>query len=366
MKKIDIGALDLRNPEDPEEFLDASFEMTDDYVMTTEVDLITLPDADGERIRVLTNGNIMLLVSPQGTGKTAVAEAIAAAALNGQADAFGFKVNLSSSERVLLIDTERTKNDMSRGWKRIVKRGSLWKMKEKYFTGNKITRLKMVSYKFLEDIKDCIPHLKVHAKEGFRLIIIDVVTDFLGSINDELAARAFVKDLMKIAEESDCGIVCTIHPNPKDKDYKARGHIGSELQNKAESVFACFRADDNTRVITTDFSQGKNRNGGDKLNTAFMWDKDKGMHVSVFLSEEIKKKVNKEYLEFDVIIETLYNTKNSYSESELLNAFKQELNREELDFEYIENYIKERNSLEKNGFDSLWYKKEVGQTEVPF
>lgn len=357
LKDINIGALDLRNPTDPEEFKDESFEMTRAYVPTTEIDLIQL---NGKR--VLTNGNLMLIIARPGTGKTSVVEAMIANGVNESSDAFGFAVR---SKNILLIDTERVKNDLYRGFQRIVKRGKVVTLKNG-FTGDRITGVTIRSYKFLESKEEFLKHLEVHAAEGYTLIIIDQIADFLRSINNEEEANAVTIRCMKIAEKYDCGIIMTIHPNPKDKEFKARGHIGTALQNKAETVFAAFRGDDETTILTTDFDHGKVRNGP-RVGTSYMWDDAKGMHISAFLTEdEIRRKASKDFMSSDGIIEDLFAAKMFYSEKDLLAAFRKKMELPDLEWSFIQDYIDERGTIYKSDMDDNYYLKDVMDLDAPF
>jgi len=77
--------------------------------------------------------------------------------------------------------------------------------------------------------------------------------------------------LVGFANQYNFGILVTLHTNPREK--KPRGHLGSELWRKCDSVFLLTRADGNPdiRVLTTSFEFGKNRSDTDKLDTYFTW-----------------------------------------------------------------------------------------------
>jgi len=357
--KFNIDA--LRDGDEPDYFNDESFEMTTSYVPKTETDIVTL-----NGVSVLSNGNLMVIVSPAGSGKTNICEAIASSGINRFTDTFGFETFITGSDKILYIDTERTHNDIAKGYKRIQNRAKLHQREDNY-EGDRIRQLHVRSYKHLDSIDDYIKHLWHHAEQGYRLIIIDQIADFLNSINDEKEAKKLIKNIEKILAKYDCAILVTIHPNPHDKEYKARGHIGSMLQQKAESVFACFKADNDTRVVTTNFYHGKVRNAYDKVETAFMWDDDKKMFVSAELNENLKQKISKELLELDRIIELLYEEQESYDLDELTAMVRQKLNDISINSNYIVEYAKNRGTIYLNEFDNLYYrKKEDLFDDVPF
>jgi energy-coupling factor transporter ATP-binding protein EcfA2 len=349
MGEFNIGELDLRNPDEPEKFIDNSFEMTLSYVPKQEINIIKLNNEP-----VLTNGNIMLLVSHAGSGKSNICEAILAGALNEYADSFGFEVNIGDG-RCLFIDTERTQNDINRGYKRIINRAKGYENLD-FFEGDKMKRCTVRSYKLLDNVDEYLKHLWSHAKEGYNLIIVDVVTDFLDNINSLEESKKFVKQLEKILAIYDCAFLLTIHPNPKDSELKARGHIGTILQQKAESVFACIKADNNTRVLTTDFSQGKVRNAYDKVETAFMWDDDKKMFVGAEVTEKTKKKISKDYLEFDTIIEEIFETQKCIKGEDLAKIIANKTGNQKITIKHVEALAKERGTIYLNEFDGMYYR----------
>ena len=66
------------------------------------------------------------------------------------------------------------------------------------------------------------------------LVIIDGIRDLITSINDEGESCGIASDLLKWSEEYNIHIVTILHENPSND--KARGHLGTELSNKAETV----------------------------------------------------------------------------------------------------------------------------------
>ena len=71
--------------------------------------------------------------------------------------------------------------------------------------------------------------------ENLGYVIIDGVRDLVTSINDETESSMMATSLLKWSEEKDIHIIVVLHQNPSND--KARGHLGTELMNKAETVF---------------------------------------------------------------------------------------------------------------------------------
>lgn len=67
--------------------------------------------------------------------------------------------------------------------------------------------------------------------------IRDVVTDF----NDMAESMTMVNALMKLSTQREMSVWTVLHYNPSKDFQKMRGHLGTELGNKASDVFACTK-----------------------------------------------------------------------------------------------------------------------------
>ena len=71
------------------------------------------------------------------------------------------------------------------------------------------------------------------------LVVLDGVRDLLADINDGVRAQEIVEQLMRLAQETNCCLVCVLHQNKGAEDRNLRGWIGTELMNKAFEVYSC-------------------------------------------------------------------------------------------------------------------------------
>jgi hypothetical protein len=74
----------------------------------------------------------------------------------------------------------------------------------------------------------------IYNTENLGFVVIDGIKDLVTSINDEGEATMIASKLLKWTEEKGIHIVTVLHQNKSDNN--ARGHIGTELINKAETV----------------------------------------------------------------------------------------------------------------------------------
>ena len=76
----------------------------------------------------------------------------------------------------------------------------------------------------------------------YDLVVIDGIADLQRNTNDLEESDALVSELMAISTRAQTHILCVLHTNPGSD--KARGHLGSSLQRKCESVLFVHRVGD--------------------------------------------------------------------------------------------------------------------------
>jgi hypothetical protein len=76
----------------------------------------------------------------------------------------------------------------------------------------------------------------IYNTPGLGVIIIDGIRDLVFDINDSQEAVETTGNLMKWTEELNIHCLCVIHQNKGDNN--ARGHLGTELVNKGETIIS--------------------------------------------------------------------------------------------------------------------------------
>lgn len=236
--------------------------------------------------KILSIGNVCALVAPPGTGKSQVCEAAAASIVNPYVDTLGFKIQKVSSgdNGVLYIDTERSKNDCIRGFNRILNRVDVQTNKELLKKNGDLEGLTYRSFVEIADKKMRRVRIENYIRSGgFRVLILDGITDLIRDTNDIGEAGDVVSWLISLANLYSIGVFVTIHDNPVNGQTKPRGHIGSELYRKVEGMLLLRRSmeDKDMRNLTTDFNFGKVRNEKDTgMDTFFKWSDAHSMFMS--------------------------------------------------------------------------------------
>lgn len=111
---------------------------------------------------------------------------------------------------------------------------------------------------------------------GIHSVFIDGVADMVLDVNDAGECNELVSDLFRLAKRYDCAIICVIHKNPGSD--KTRGHLGSQIERKAETNLTLEKEETDTVVWSI-----KQRRAPifKKDGPRFRWSEEAGMHVSV-------------------------------------------------------------------------------------
>lgn len=228
-------------------------------------------------------GYICTLVGPSGFGKSNITESMVSSFLNPYVDCLGFKVDVLNGRCVLWIDGERTRDDIAIGFDRIKRRVRIEENPD-LIDGDRFKNVychPFITYPSRDARINELERLITDLQPG--LVVLDGAADFVRDVNNTDECVDFVSLLTSWANQYDFGIITSIHPNPgASNDYKPRGVLGSELIRTSESVLLLKRAPDDRdiRILTMDFSHGKNRGQADNLEHYFKWSNESKMFLS--------------------------------------------------------------------------------------
>jgi hypothetical protein len=97
----------------------------------------------------------------------------------------------------------------------------------------------------------------IYGIEGIGLVVIDGIRDLMLDINNATQATTLIGDLMQWTSERKIHIQTVLHLNKGDDN--SRGHIGTELNNKAETVLQVTKdpTDENRSIVSASFIRSK-------------------------------------------------------------------------------------------------------------
>lgn len=87
---------------------------------------------------------------------------------------------------------------------------------------------------------------EIYSNDKIGFVVIDGIKDLVTSINDESEATMIASKLLKWTEERNIYLVTVLHQNKSDNN--ARGHIGTELINKAQTVLSVTKAEKDNNI----------------------------------------------------------------------------------------------------------------------
>lgn len=197
-------------------------------------------------ITICTEGNISVI---KGRAKARKSFAIAMFTAAACSDFVIYRKFISKPKKwVVYFDTEQSSFYVQQALKRIHDISNGNGFETRFFAYglrpfNPAERLELIEYVF-ENFK------------GLGFVVIDGIRDLIKDINSPEESTMISSKLLKWSERSGAHIMTVLHENPSDG--KLRGHIGTELMNKAETVIRVEKLESDKHVskISCDMVRG--------------------------------------------------------------------------------------------------------------
>jgi hypothetical protein len=244
--------------------------------------------------QISTAGNLTVISAQAKGGKSAVVGAMISSILAADApkaeddddeipdwepeqDLLGFTAAAHAGRAVVLFDTEQSPYDAWSLVQRSAQRAGVSGMPA-CFRGYSLAdvsterRRAFLAAEMQRAQQDC---------GGIHSVFIDGVADLCKSPNDDIEAFTLVEHLAQLAITYACPIILVLHENPSGLETgKTRGHLGSQLERKAESNLRI--AKDGKSGASMLFSE-RCRHACISRDDAlrFAWSTPDGMHMTV-------------------------------------------------------------------------------------
>jgi hypothetical protein len=180
---------------------------------------------------------INVIQGKAGVHKSRLAETICAALLKtpeSNRDLLGFKRSLLSRYAVCYVDTERNLSDQLPYSLQQIQTKAGYTIQDHPYGFDYISLLEFAREERFEMLNMYIEHIR--KKFPMHLfIILDVITDCVFNFNDTKDSMKLIDMMNQTINRYDVTFLCLIHENPGSAD-KARGHLGTEILNKASTV----------------------------------------------------------------------------------------------------------------------------------
>jgi len=199
-----------------------------------------------ERNIIATAGNLVVIAAQAKTGKSAYLGAMMAAVLNPEAnaaDTLGVRSCGAGGRAVIHFDTEQSTFDHFALVSLSLRRAGLASPPPNL-------RSYCLADCSVADRRAMLRSELSRAGEIFA-VFLDGVADFVHDPNDPEEAFGFVAELHRLAIENGCVFVGVLHENPGSTDSgKTRGHLGSQLERKAETNLRLGKSNGVSTVYT--------------------------------------------------------------------------------------------------------------------
>jgi len=196
-----------------------------------------------------TLGNFSLIIGKAKSRKSFFINIAVSAVLNNDLLLNQFNGCLPPNQsKVLYFDTEQSKYHVQLSLKRICQQINVdipenltvYHLRSK----NPLERLKIIEF-------------AIYNTSNIGFVVIDGIKDLVNSINDETEATMIASKLLKWTEEKNIHIVTVLHQNKSDNN--ARGHIGTELINKAETVLSVTKNEQDKDISIVEAQMCRNK-----------------------------------------------------------------------------------------------------------
>lgn len=189
---------------------------------------------------IATLGNFSASTGKAKAKKTFNVSALVAASLaNGKV--LNYRASLPEGKRkILYVDTEQSRYHCHNVLERILKLAGLPTSIDnenldficlREYTPS--VRIEVIDYALAQD-------------QGYGLVIIDGIRDLLLDINNAGESVEVINKMMEWSSRYDLHIHCVLHQNKGDNNV--RGHIGTEMNNKAETVLVITKSTTNPDI----------------------------------------------------------------------------------------------------------------------
>ena len=246
---------------------------------------------------IATFGNFSASTGKAKSKKTFNISAMVAAALKND-KVLNYRASLPEGKRkIIYFDTEQSRYHCYNVLERIVKLAGLPAEKDD-------DRLMFIGLReYTPSLRISLIDYVLRKSHGCGLVIIDGLRDLMYDINNAREATDVMTMLMAWTSRYNLHIHCVLHLNKNDNN--TRGHIGTELENKAETVLVISKSKQDTSI-----SEVKPMHMRDKEFSSFAFHIDEnalpvledGYHVTVVKTKDtpltsLPESVHKEVLD---------------------------------------------------------------------
>jgi hypothetical protein len=256
-----------------------------DIISTRAFDVHNPPASPPPMVRlgthgIFTAGNLSAIIADRKAGKSSCIAALMAAIvapLHSQGDFLGFTAENPAGKAVVHFDTEQSPADHHALIMRALRRAGLAEPPQ-WFSSYQLTGLSIADRtRFVESV--CKRESDQHG--GLQAVIIDGIADLCRDPNDQAESFDLVEKWHNFSVNQSCVVLAALHLNPGTE--KSRGHLGSQLERKAETPLLIKK---NAAGMSTMFAtHARGAHFPENEGFFFQWCDTAQMHVAITKDE---------------------------------------------------------------------------------
>lgn len=189
---------------------------------------------------IATLGNFSASTGKAKSKKTFNVSALVAASLAGK-QVLNYRAHLpEGKQRILYVDTEQSRFHCHTVLERILRLAGLP-------TTTDHENLDFICLReYSPSVRIEVIDYALRRQKGYGLVIIDGIRDLMLDINSTSESVEVINRMMEWSSRYDLHIHCVLHLNKGDNNV--RGHIGTEMSNKAETVLVISKNSENPGI----------------------------------------------------------------------------------------------------------------------
>lgn len=206
-------------------------------------------NSNNELISIGSESGIMTIIGKAKSRKSYYLSILTATTLTKKPILSTYKNDIKGDNyKVLYFDTEQSKYHVTKAYQRICEIAST----------EKLDNLKMHQLRSLKPEKRLeLIEYAIENTQNLKVVIIDGIRDIVTSINDEDQATNISSKLLKWSDEKQILIIVVLHQNKGDNN--ARGHLGTELVNKSDTVLSVTKSEKDKNISIVEPQQCRNK-----------------------------------------------------------------------------------------------------------
>ena len=211
-----------------------------------------------ENLGIIFPNTITVIQGKKGVHKSRLTETICTCFLNVNSSntQIGFRREFLKKPMLLYVDTERNQNDQLPFSMQQIRRKSGYPIDFNPPHFDFISLVDISRKERFETLKSYIQLKQNEFPDYQYVIILDVVTDCIENFNDPRESLKLIDLMNELVNQHEVTFLCVIHENPGGE--KARGHLGTEIINKASQVIQIAFEGDSKELIILKFLHSRN------------------------------------------------------------------------------------------------------------